>query len=160
MREEIRIEVAVLRVIAIIFLSYLEVAMASVAVDVGSTSRGIASASSVPFPLFLNAYLVLTAREVVWSDISRFWLSIVAAVEEACYGQWWYGLWQEVVEQEFPLSERCNISNDLETAEKLCDRYTQKHNWKENRDNEYPHVQVGKEFILVGIDTYLWQLLG
>ena len=65
MREEIRIEVAVLRVIAIIFLSYLEVAMASVAVDVGSTSRGIASASSVPFPLLLSAYLVLTAREVV-----------------------------------------------------------------------------------------------
>ena len=53
MRKEIRVEVAILRVIAIILLSYLEVALTSVAVDVGSTSRGITSASFT-FPFLLS----------------------------------------------------------------------------------------------------------
>ena len=52
MPKEVRIEVTVLRVIAIVFLPYFEVAVTSVGVDVGSTSRSVDSATSIlPFLL-------------------------------------------------------------------------------------------------------------
>ena len=65
MRKEVRIEVTVLRVIAIIFLPYFEIAVTSVGVDVGSTSRGVASSASSTLPFLLSSRLVLVTCEFV-----------------------------------------------------------------------------------------------
>ena len=64
MRKEIRIEVAIVRIIAIILLPYLKVALTTIAVVIGSPSRSVITSSSSALSFLVNLHLVLGAWKI------------------------------------------------------------------------------------------------